>query len=324
MKKFTTLLAFALAAGGVSATTTAGVWDGLPCKILFISFVVAPAVGFVVVAIEAVRWITQAYDPWARGRIRSELIYVTAGLVFVFALASVAVFLMSGLQGFYSCFYLLTQGESAGGASIVLSKDDFITTLSLYEGWNLFSTPLVLNNPNVSTLFGNVRYDIIYSWDAGSGMWEYCTPENRGGLTEIELDRGYWVHMLENNTVVFYGKAPLSQRNVSLSAGWNLVGYSGYAPAVVQTSLEGVDYSYIYGWNASQALSSSYGVGWSFHSKSGSGPSKAPPKPPAMKDPGFPGLANLSVFEQGRGYWIYVNQSAYWTYPTGYPQWARG
>lgn len=319
MKKTPLVLALALAAQGVSTASAVG-GDSTLCKILFILLVIAPSVGVLVIALQAVRWVTSPLDPWARDKAKEGIMYVTIGLVVILVVVGVIVLVAGGPDILYSCVYHAGEGEVLDEAPLELSDSSFITTLRLYEGWNLFSTPFVLNDSNVSILFGGVRYDVIYSWNRSSDNWEYYTPEHGGGLRGIEIDNGYWIHMLENATVVLKGRAVVSRRNITLSSGWNLVGYSGYDAVPMSTALGDVDYLYVYGWSAAQALASSHGAGWSFSSKKGFNPSKAPPKPPAMKEPVFAGLANLSTMEPGQGYWIYLNQSAYWSYRSGYPR----
>jgi hypothetical protein len=320
MKKIPHILAAAFLAQGVSSAAAAGAGGNVVCMILFVLLVIMPAVGVFVMALQVVRWITSPFDPTARDNAKKGVLYVVVGLIAVLLATSVVVLLSGGPDRFYSCVYSNNASNVAVEAPVVLSGSKYIATLNLYEGWNLFSTPIVLEDPNASRLFSNVDYDIIYSWDASSGVWLYQTPERAGNLAAIEIDRGYWIHMLKNATIVLNGRAVVSDRNVSLVSGWNLVGYSGYYSVPLSTALGNVDCLYIYSWNATQALASSYGVGWSFHSNRGFSPSKAPPKPPAMKEPAFPGMTALSAIEPGRGYWIYVNGSAYWAYPTNYPK----
>lgn len=227
--------------------------------------------------------------------------------------------------GFVDYIYGFVDGGSSGARPsgsglddrVAASGDSFITTLRLYEGWNLISTPLVLDDPDVSAVFTDLDYSIVYSWDASSGSWLYHLPGTGGNLTYIEVDKGYWIHVNENTALTLYGRAPYPVRNVSLAAGWNLVGFSGYNVLPLAAALEGVDHIYVYGWNTTRAFSN--GVGWSFNSIYGRSVYSTPPKPQLMKDSGFTDAGVLTVMEQGRGYWVYVENEQYWTYETGYP-----
>lgn len=321
----------AAVASADDTTTAATLINDVLCKVLFILFVIAPGIGAIVVTLEGIRWIGSSEDPGARKKAKEGIIHVVVGLIIVLLAVPVVTIVMAGSSRFYTCISYISgssgsQSEASyqvtpyqGNTLVMGPGDNFITNLNLYEGWNLISTPFVLNNSNISNVFSGVRYDIIYSWNASSQRWDYYVPEYGGNLTDIEVDRGYWIHVNKNTTVVLSGRAPHPIRNVSLIGGWNLVGYSGYTSKPLSNALEDVDYVYVYSWNSTQALTHTYGVGWSFNSPYGTGIFYPPPKPPVMKDTGFTDVTPLRVMEQGRGYWIYVDRNVSWIYNTSYP-----
>ncbi|MFH1126230.1 MAG: pilin, partial [Candidatus Altiarchaeota archaeon] len=340
------------ASGNNGLTTTARIIDNVLCSIIFILFVIAPGIGAVVITLEGIRWTASADDPGARKKAKEGIIHVIVGLIIVLTAVPLVTMIMAGTERFYACVsYLPGYGDGSGGggsggggsgggssspgyytssgsnglgnypSGIAHFKpgDYFTTTLRLYEGWNLISIPFILTDNNVSHVFAEVNYDIIYSWNDSSKTWDYYIPGHGGNLSVVELDRGYWIHVSRNATVVLYGFVPEFLRNVSLVSGWNLIGYSGYTPISVDIALRDVNYSYIYNWNSTQALDHPYGVGWLFGSPLSSGIYKVPPKPPLMRDSGVTDSKQLIVLEQGRGYWIYVDRNASWIYLANYP-----
>jgi len=326
--------AFVSGADAAAVSETVGVINDVLCRALFILFMIAPGIGAIIITLEGIRWASSSDDPGIRKKAKEGIIHVVAGLIIVLVAIPLVAMVMAGTERFYVCVNYMTgfggggsSYSSSGGetygtyqpSSAVGSNDNFLTTLKLYEGWNLISTPFVLNDLNVSLVFAGLDYDIIYAWNPVAKSWDYYVPDYGGNLTYVQVDRGYWVHVGRNTSVTLYGKQPYPVRNVTLVAGWNLVGFSGYSPLPLAIALKDVDYVYIYGWNATQAMEHIYGVGWSFYSPLGIMSFQAPPKPPVMKDAGFSGMTRLDSMEPGLAYWIYVDRNMSWTYPTQYP-----
>jgi hypothetical protein len=325
------LLAAGVSAENTAAKETAGVINDVLCRVIFILFIIAPGIGAIIITLEGIRWSASADDPGARKRAKEGIIHAVVGLIIVLVAIPLVTMVMSGTQRFYACVsYITGAGGSSTSPGVVVygpyqqapligSNDNFLTNLPLYEGWNLISTPFILSDSNISRVFANVTYDIIYAWNPVSQSWDYYVPNYGGNLTYMYVDLGYWILVKKNTSVLFYGKQPYPVRNVTLFSGWNLIGFSGYSQLPVGTALEGVDYVYLYGWNATQAMQHMYGVGWSYSSPLGIMSFRPPPKPPVMKDNGFSGMPQLSELAPGMGYWIYVDRNISWIYPTRYP-----
>jgi len=193
----------------------------------------------------------------------------------------------------------------------------YITDLMLYEGWNLISIPLVLNDTNLSSIFSGVDYSVIYSWNPFTQQWGYYMPGIGGNLTELSIDKGYWIHVKKEASITLSGRSPYPFRNISLQPGWNLVSYVGYGRSPVNNTMIDIDYLYLYGWDNNP--DSVYGSVWVSSTPLGFSASRLPPKVPVMRDLGFTGMKNLTTLEPDRGYWIYVERNVYWVYPTNYP-----
>ncbi|MDD5112321.1 MAG: hypothetical protein PHG85_07240 [Candidatus Altiarchaeota archaeon] len=252
---------------------------------------------------------------------------IKVGVVALLLILFIAVFFMTWPGGIQR--YLNTASAPSDSKPAVLSErqgDMYLTSITLRQGWNLISVPLVLNDSNVERVFIDVIYDVIYSWNADSMTWDSHMPGIGGNLTDIAIDRGYWIHVNRNDTIVLYGYAPGPFRNVSLCKGWNLVGYSGYTTMPLNALLGQVNYRFAYSWNSSRVFGHPYGSGWEFSSPEGPRAFMSPPKPPVMKEPVYAGMGNFTGMEQGSGYWLYVQENSSWQYPTNYPSkgWPQG
>ncbi len=72
-------------------------------------------------------------------------------------------------------------------------------TMQLQKGWNLVSTPLTPDTPNVNTLFDS-NSDVIlpiYSWNTANKQYY--------DVSTIEISKGYWILALNDTQVTFTG-----------------------------------------------------------------------------------------------------------------------
>jgi len=72
-------------------------------------------------------------------------------------------------------------------------------TMTLLQGWNLVSTPIIPDYPDVDTIFGSNEDVLIpvYTWST--------TNKQYYEVSEIELGKGYWVLALNDTQVIFSG-----------------------------------------------------------------------------------------------------------------------
>ncbi|MBC2697900.1 MAG: hypothetical protein HF975_02665 [ANME-2 cluster archaeon] len=72
-------------------------------------------------------------------------------------------------------------------------------TMTLLQGWNLVSTPIIPDYPDVDTIFGSNEDVLIpvYTWST--------TNKQYYEVSEIELGKGYWVLALNDTYVTFSG-----------------------------------------------------------------------------------------------------------------------
>lgn len=103
--------------------------------------------------------------------------------------------------------------------------------LSLVQGWNLISAPLLIGDNTVDEVFTNAdcEIEIVYTWDAAQQCYEEVHDGNPSFNT-IEPHRAYWVKVNstpgdEPVTVTISGEpADDADWLYGLSEGWNMVG----------------------------------------------------------------------------------------------------
>ncbi|MBQ7188974.1 MAG: leucine-rich repeat protein [Kiritimatiellae bacterium] len=112
-------------------------------------------------------------------------------------------------------------GEDYSGVSItVLDTVSQVITVER-SGWNLISFNALPDDPSPEAVFGDVA-DKIQSVVSGTKRW---TPQNGGRLTELKIGVGYWVKTTEDNVSWTVTGRPDEEVEITLNAGWNLIGY---------------------------------------------------------------------------------------------------
>ncbi len=127
-----------------------------------------------------------------------------------------------------------TPVASSGNFSITTASFPVETaTVSLKEGWNLISLPLIPTNTDIrnilSTSIGSVNY--VWQYNGGTSWYSFApnlpTPIN--SLTTMVDGKGYWINMSADSSFTFQGRkgnpAPSIPPVYTTTTGWNLVGY---------------------------------------------------------------------------------------------------
>ena len=99
----------------------------------------------------------------------------------------------------------------------VTEKIEF--TLPLKAGWNMVSLPIIPDNSSVSAIFGEIptlSIRPVVTWESPIFIQ----------VNKIEPKKGYWVFTPSNMDIVITG-IPITETNISLTAGWNMVGTTG-------------------------------------------------------------------------------------------------
>jgi hypothetical protein len=162
--------------------------------------------------------------------------------------------------------------------------------LTLASGWNLISLPFQPAETAIASVLSTIAgsYSIVWSYAASS--WKFYDPASSTGntLTTLEPGKGYWVKTSSDQTLTVCGGAPSSTLN--LSAGWNLIGYSGSACTASSTVLANVPGTLQIVWGYTPPS-------WKFY------------------DPNATTGNTLDQLCPGYGYWIKVQSGGTWTIP---------
>ncbi len=129
------------------------------------------------------------------------------------------------------------QASGANGYWSIVSQS--ACGLSLAKaGWHLVSFNVLPDDVSPSSVFSSVS-DKIESVVQGGKVWR---PSTGGRLTTLQVGGGYWVRTTTDNVSWSVVGFPNPGVEISLSKGWNLVGYpllqSGATSAVLKTALE--------------------------------------------------------------------------------------
>lgn len=103
--------------------------------------------------------------------------------------------------------------------------------IPLYAGWNLVSLPIKPIDDSLTSVFApDVLQNVFVIWgynSSNASPWDYYVtagyPYIQGNLSEFNERLGYWV-LCYNNTTLRVTGTIMDTSNVTLNAGWNLVG----------------------------------------------------------------------------------------------------
>jgi YD repeat-containing protein len=117
--------------------------------------------------------------------------------------------------------------------------------LTLYQGFNLFSVPLDLLDPDLDVALAGIMASMDSILALRDGEWEVSAPLQGGGGWAIDqvktLDAGetYVVYM-KNPAVLELEGTPLIQTAVTLQQGFNLAPYNSTSQKTVEVAFAGI------------------------------------------------------------------------------------
>ena len=150
------------------------------------------------------------------------------------------------------------------------------------SNWNMVSVPLKQWDAGIDQVFAYSGWD--YAMAYGLGGWQSKAtfrPATVNDLTTVDSTKGVWLRQPSPAGMRFVGKL-MPSTNISLKAGWNLVGYPTIAQRTVQDALAGT------GWDAVEAYDAS-----------------SPYRLRAM--------GGTEYMQPGNGYWLHVQADTTWT-----------
>lgn len=159
-----------------------------------------------------------------------DLIYVNQG----------DVFLNSGCMDDTSCNYnpfALTNSNCLylNDENFCSEQQLFQQSIELNEGWSIFSTYLDVEESSLDYLFNDIINKIvIIKDDQGNVYWpEYYL----NSINFLEIGKAYQIKMYENESITFSGIKVDHNTPISLSDGWNLLGYLHENPSEIEYML---------------------------------------------------------------------------------------
>lgn len=137
------------------------------------------------------------------------------------------------------------------------------------------------------------QYQIVWAYNASdtADPWKAYipgAPDAVNDLQEMTPGQGYWIKMASSSSSLTVEGLPLASTQISLTTGWNLMGYPSTDSQDISTALSGID--------------GEYEIVWTYNSSDTADPWK-------RYMPGSPGN-DLDTMNPGYGYWIKMTDAA--------------
>ena len=175
----------------------------------------------------------------------------------------------------------------------------------LDAGWNLFSFPVTPANDSISGVLESLP-EGSYTYLAGyvNGQWDTWAlgrPPFANDLQTLNPYQGYWIKMVNADTLVVSGPRLPANTPIPLDAAWNLISYLPAGPDSLGHALASLSegsYTYLAGYVNGQWDTWALG------------------RPPFAND--------LQGLNPGQGYWVKMASADTLRYPTSGYTWAGG
>jgi hypothetical protein len=138
-------------------------------------------------------------------------------------------------------------------ATVTVSQGVFVVAnVTLVEGWNLISLPLIPLDSDIEVVLAGIMDDVISAW-YWAGSWDSFRPGAPSDLQKMEDGKAYWINMEAARTLSIAGTVMPEGAELppayDVVVGWNMVGFKSTADNVtVETYLAGTEYIRIYGF----------------------------------------------------------------------------
>ncbi|MDP6992437.1 MAG: hypothetical protein QGF89_07130, partial [Candidatus Marinimicrobia bacterium] len=156
--------------------------------------------------------------------------------------------------------------------------------ISLNEGWNLISVPFTGLKTHPKQIFRTlIRKGLLEYISSPKGYYKPGDPYST--LKEISSKEGYYLKLNEPLNKIFFRGRALTDKTISLSAGWNMIAYYPDYELAVDKAFESLI--------ASNTLQ--YVTGFVNGAK--------------VYDPNAPGSSTLSSLKPTKGYWVKLKEA---------------
>jgi len=124
--------------------------------------------------------------------------------------------------------------------------------ITLVEGWNLISLPLIPLDSTINAVLAGILDDVKSVW-YWTGHWYSFAPGASSDLSSMTDGKAYWINMEAAQNLTLAGtQMPVGTQlppAYDVVVGWNMVGFKSTATNVTATDyLDGTQYVRIYGF----------------------------------------------------------------------------
>lgn len=180
----------------------------------------------------------------------------------------------------------LTSGNAGSGGAVSTmstSGGESQINYTFNSGWSLISFPLNATNMSAEAIFSEMS-NLSIAWYYTGALWTWYVPGDPDStVSEIDLAKGYWAYVPGGDTLSYNGSLS-SLTTISVSSGWNLVGYPKQNSTSINETLSGIIGDLVSAWAWVQPGTYTWFV---------------------PNDPDSP----LTQFQYGYGYWLRMTDS---------------
>ncbi|MCD6567707.1 MAG: hypothetical protein J7K94_03110 [Dehalococcoidia bacterium] len=164
-------------------------------------------------------------------------------------------------EGLEECEHtIMVSAEDSLGNIITDASATFTVSVSqnitLYEGWNLISLPLIPDDSDIATVMSSVsdNVTVVHYYDAANSEWLSWSPDGTfTSLATMEDGKGYWVSMTAEDTLTVTGREmpvpPVVPPTYDVVVGWNLIGLKSVSPMNATDYLLSIEGTYPVLWS---------------------------------------------------------------------------
>ncbi|MFC1927274.1 hypothetical protein ACFLW7_01650 [Chloroflexota bacterium] len=138
--------------------------------------------------------------------------------------------------------------------TVTVEQGDFdVANITLIEGWNLISLPLIPLDSAINAVLAGIMDDVIsvWYWNAAAERWYSFAPGAASDLTSMTDGKAYWINMEAARMLDLAGTEMPEGTQLppayDVVVGWNMVGFKSTATDVAaEDYLDGTEYVRIY------------------------------------------------------------------------------
>jgi hypothetical protein len=140
--------------------------------------------------------------------------------------------------------------------TVTVSQGVFdVANVTLIEGWNLISLPLIPLDSSINAVLAGITNDVKSVW-YWSGRWYSFVPGGPSDLTSMRDGKAYWINMNAAQNLTVAGREMPEGAQLpptyDVVAGWNMVGFKSIPwnanNVTAEDYLVGTEYVRIYGY----------------------------------------------------------------------------